>query len=152
MFVIALGADHAGFFLKEDLGRWLTGRGHTILDFGTDSAEAVDYPDYAGLVAEAVGSGRAGRGLLVCGTGLGMAMAANKVQGVRAVACSEPALARASREHNDANVLALGARLLTTEQAMDIVTVWLEAAFAGGRHARRIEKVARLERSHAPAR
>jgi ribose 5-phosphate isomerase B len=152
MTVIAIGADHAGFSMKEDLKAWLTGGGHQVLDFGTHSLDSVDYPDFAGPVAEAVASGAAARGVLVCGTGMGMAMAANKFDGVRAAVCPDPHMARMSREHNDANVLALGARLMDGRRALDILAAWLETPFAGGRHTRRVEKLMALEHAHAPAR
>jgi ribose 5-phosphate isomerase B len=154
MPVIALGADHAGFALKEDLKTWLSARGHDVRDFGTTSLDSVDYPDYAAQVARAVAEGEAQRGVLVCGSGLGMAIAANKVPGVRAVACYDPELARLSREHNDANVLTLGGRFTDKEAALAILAVWLETRFAGGRHARRVEMLTALDerRSDAPAR
>jgi ribose 5-phosphate isomerase B len=137
---IALGADHAGFELKEALKAWLIDRGYQVLDHGTHSPETVDYPDYAAQVAEAVAHQKVERGVLVCGTGIGMAMAANKVAGVRA--------ARMSREHNDANVLTLGGRLMGPEMALDILKMWLETDFAGGRHQRRVDKIGDLERRH----
>jgi len=121
MTVIAIGADHAGYSLKEDLKAWLVGGGHQVLDFGTHSLESVDYPDFAGPVADAVTSGAAAGGVLVCGTGMGMAMAANKLDGVRAAVCLDPLMARMSREHNDANVLALGARLTEGRSAVEIL-------------------------------
>jgi ribose 5-phosphate isomerase B len=152
MTVIALGADHAGLSLKEDLKTWLVEQGYRVLDFGTNSADAVDYPDYAVLVADAVTAGSAARGLLVCGTGIGMAMAANKVPGTRAAACLDAHMARMSREHNDANVLALGARLTDSARAREILEAWLATPFAGGRHARRVEKLAALDQAHAAAR
>jgi len=153
---IALGADHAGFTLKDALKAWLERQGHEVLDLGTHTADSVDYPDYAAAVTEALLEGAAGRGILVCGTGIGMAMAANKAPGVRAASCVDAYTARMAREHNDANVLTLGARILGAEDAIEIVRVWLETAFAGDRHARRIEKVAAIERKehrgHVPAR
>ena len=152
MTVIAIGADHAGYSLKEDLKAWLVGGGHQVLDFGTHSLESVDYPDFAGPVADAVTSGAAARGVLVCGTGMGMAMAANKLDGVRAAVCLDPLMARMSREHNDANVLALGARLTEGRSAVEILQAWLETPFAGGRHVRRVEKLMALEHGHASAR
>jgi ribose 5-phosphate isomerase B len=152
MTPIALGADHAGFALKEGLKSWLTDRGHLVLDCGTFSPEPVDYPDFAGRVAEAVVSGLAGRGVLVCGTGIGMAIAANKVPGIRAAVCADADTARTSREHNDANVLALGARLVGHERALEVVEAWLGAEFSGGRHVRRLEKIAALEHGGAAAR
>lgn len=156
MALIALGADHAGRPLKDVVKAWLSGRGHEIRDFGTHTADSVDYPDYASLVADAVAAGAAERGILVCGTGIGMAIAANKVPGVRAASCADAYTARMAREHNDTNVLALGARLIGNEDALEIVRVWLETVFAGDRHARRVEKLAALERKehrrHVPAR
>jgi ribose 5-phosphate isomerase B len=154
MAVVALGADHAGFPLKEDLKSWLIQQGHRVLDFGTHSGDSVDYPDYASAVGSAVARGEAERGVLVCGTGIGMAIAANKVAGVRAVQCSDTASARISREHNDSNVVTLGARTTAPDAAKGIVEAWLETAFAGGRHARRVEKVAELEKEwpHASTR
>ncbi len=146
---IALGADHAGFHLKEAVKGWLIEQGYQVVDYGTHSAESVDYPDYAAQVAEAVADQKVERGVLVCGTGIGMAIAANKVPGVRAALCSDLYTARTSREHNDANVLALGGRLMGPEMALDILRMWLEADFAGDRHRRRIDKISDLERRHA---
>ncbi|HET7874054.1 MAG TPA: ribose 5-phosphate isomerase B [Methylomirabilota bacterium] len=143
---IALGADHAGFELKESLKSWLIEHGYQVLDLGTHSHDSVDYPDYAAQVAEAVADGKVERGLLICGTGIGMTITANKVPGVRAALCSDLYTARMSREHNDANVLALGGRLMGAEMAEDLLKTWLETDFAGGRHARRVEKIAQLER------
>lgn len=142
---IALGADHAGFELKEHLRAFLAERGHEVEDAGTDSTASTDYPDYAERVARAVASGAAERGLLVCGTGIGMAIAANKVAGVRAANCSDLLSARMSRAHNDANVLALAGRVVTPEVAEEIVGVFLETPFDGGRHRRRLAKIADLE-------
>jgi ribose 5-phosphate isomerase B len=146
IMVIALGADHAGFVLKEALKGWLTGRGHEIVDVGTRGTDPVDYPDYAAAVAAAVAAGHAERGVLVCGSGIGMAIAANKVAGIRAAPCADAEIARLSREHNDTNVLALGARTTATDVATAIVETWLATEFQGGRHARRIEKIAALDR------
>ncbi len=146
---IALGADHAGFLLKERVKRELEAGGHRVQDVGTDSSEAVDYPDYAARVGELVSAGRAERGILVCGSGLGMMLAANKIRGIRAVSAHSVEEARLSREHNDANVLTLGARLLDHDLALTIVEDWLAASFAGGRHQRRVEKIAALERNHS---
>jgi ribose 5-phosphate isomerase B len=145
MTTVALGADHAGWELKEVLKAWLLGGGHQIVDVGTHSTESVDYPDYACEVAAAVAGARADLGVLVCGTGIGMSMTANKIPGVRAALCNDAFSARMSREHNDANVLALGARLVGPEAAVEILRVWLEAEFSGGRHARRLAKIADLE-------
>jgi ribose 5-phosphate isomerase B len=149
---IALGADHAGYELKEALKGWLINHGYHVLDLGTHSTESVDYPDYAALVGESVADQKVERGLLVCGTGIGMAMAANKVPGVRAALCAGRFSARGSREHNDANVLVLGGRLMGAEMATDILHAWLETDFAGGRHARRVDKIADIERRHPEGR
>ncbi len=143
---IALGADHAGFELKEALKGWLIAQGYQVLDYGTHSTDSVDYPDYAAQVALAVADQKVERGVLVCGTGIGMAMTANKVPGVRAALCSDLYTARMSREHNDANVLTLGGRLMGPEMALDILRMWLETDFAGGRHQRRVDKIADVER------
>ena len=140
---IALGADHRGFALKEDLRRWLNEHGEEVTDFGTSTAESVDYPDYAFKVAGAVARRRADRGILVCSTGIGMSIAANKARGVRAALVDSVKLARLSREHNDSNVLCLGADHVSSAAARRIVGVWLRTEFAGGRHARRLAKIAR---------
>jgi len=155
MSAIALGADHAGFPLKEIVKAWLESQGHKVLDVGTHGPDSVDYPDYATAVADTLLDGAAERGILVCGTGIGMAIAANKVPGVRAATCADALTARLAREHNDTNVLALGARIVGHEDAIEIVRVWLETAFAGDRHARRLAKLAAIERKehrwHVPA-
>lgn len=143
---VALGADHRGFGLKEDLKRWLAARGHKVFDLGPASAERVDYPDYAFKVARAVARRRADRGILICSTGIGMSIAANKVRGVRAALADSVRLARLSREHNDANVLCLGADIVSATEAKRIVGVWLRTEFAGGRHARRVRKLGRIGR------
>jgi ribose 5-phosphate isomerase B len=147
MAMIALGADHAGYELKQILKVWLTGCGHLVSDFGTHSRDSVDYPDFAVAVARAVGARAADRGLLVCGSGVGMAIAANKVAGIRAAVAADVVTARLCREHNDTNVLALGARAVEPEAAVAIVNAWLETPFAGGRHARRVEKLDALDGS-----
>ena len=138
---IALGADHAGVALKDDLKRLLDARGLSYTDFGTNSTVAVDYPDYAATVAHEVASGACDRGILVCGSGIGMAIAANKVAGIRAASITDEASARLCREHNDANVIALGARLTAAEEATHLVEIFLDTPFAGGRHQRRIDKI-----------
>ena len=143
---IAVGSDHAGFELKEFLREFLREEGHEVVDKGTYSPGSCDYPDYAVAVAQAVAAGEVDRGILICGTGIGMAIAANKVPGVRAAVCSEPLSARLTREDNDTNVLALGGRLIGPSMAKEIVRVWLETPFAGGRHQRRVDKIRRLER------
>jgi ribose 5-phosphate isomerase B len=141
---IAIGADHAGFALKEKLRAALAAEGHEVIDFGTNSTESCDYPDFAQPVARAVAGGRADRGILVCFTGIGMAMAANKVEGVRAAPAQSEDEVRLTREHNDANVLTLGAKYLDEPGALALVHVFLETQFAGGRHARRVAKIAQL--------
>jgi len=148
---IALGADHAGVALKADVQALLASRGVDIVDMGTVSEESVDYPDYAARVGNAVADGDVNIGILVCGSGLGMAIAANKVPGVRAVPVVDVESTRLSRAHNDANVLALGARVTPAPLAIDIVTTFLDTPFEGGRHQRRIDKIAALEqrRTHA---
>jgi ribose 5-phosphate isomerase B len=142
---IAIGADHAGFRLKEDLKALLGRRGHDVEDLGTGGDVSVDYPDFAVRVARAVAEGRAERGLLVCGTGIGMSMTANKVPGVRAAVCTDDFTARMARAHNDANVLCLGARVLGTGVAESALEAFLATAFEGGRHERRVEKIRALD-------
>lgn len=146
---IALGADHAGVTLKDDLARWLTERGVAFTDFGTHGGASVDYPDFAAAVARAVASGAYDRGLLVCGSGIGMAIAANKVPGIRAAGVTEAESARLSRSHNDANILALGARLTAPALAREIVTTFLDTPFEGGRHQRRVDKLSALDAASA---
>jgi ribose 5-phosphate isomerase B len=142
---VALGADHAGMALRGDVKARLEARGVEIEDFGTLSEESVDYPDYAARVAEAVASGRVDYGVLVCGTGLGMAIAANKIQGIRAVPVVDLESTRLARQHNDANVLALGARVTLRDDLLAIVDTFLDTPFEGGRHQRRIEKITAIE-------
>lgn len=146
---LALGSDHAGLNLKNHMAEWLKAQGYEVEDFGTFTPESMDYPDIAATVARAVASGQHGRGLLICGSGLGVAIAANKIDGIRAVTCTDPISARLSREHNDANVLTMGERLTTPMVAEEIAHVWLNTSFAGGRHGRRIEKIQSLEQKHA---
>ena len=138
---IAIAADHAGFALKERLRQKLAEEGHEVADFGTGSTESCDYPDYAQRVAREVGEGRSDRGILVCSTGIGMAMAANKVTGVRAAPAQCEDEVRLTREHNDANVLTLGARYLDENRAAAMVNLFLATQFTGGRHARRVAKL-----------
>lgn len=139
---IALGCDHAGFGLKKELSELLQSDGHELQDLGCFSEESVDYPDIARAVAEAVANGKCERGILVCGTGIGMCITANKVQGVRAALCSEEYSAKLSIEHNNANVLALGSRVTGSELAKEIVRVWLTASFdPTSRHARRVAMI-----------
>ncbi len=144
---VCLGADHGGYELKENLKHYLLQSGYEVHDVGTDSAASVDYPDFAAAVARAVAGGAAWRGIMIDTVGIGSSMAANKVAGVRAALCYDKATARSSREHNDANLLTLGARMHTVEEAREIVRVWLETEFGGGRHQRRIDKIIALENS-----
>jgi ribose 5-phosphate isomerase B len=138
---VAVGADHAGFALKSKLKEELVRKGYAVLDLGTDSEQSVDYPDYAAAVARAVVDGKASRGVLVCGTGIGMSIAANRLHGIRAavVRCGEEA--QLARAHNDANVLCLGARVTSEYIALRCLDVFLATAFEGGRHARRVAKM-----------
>jgi len=144
--VVALGADHGGYALKEDLKAYLGELGYAVIDCGTGSSEPVDYPDLAYAVARLVADGRAWRGIVVDGAGIGSCMAANKVPGVRAAMCYDHATAVNSREHNDANVLTLGGGLLGRNLARDIVKTWLGTEFGGGRHSRRVDKIMDIER------
>jgi len=143
---VALGADHAGFQLKEAVKRYLASRGVSCEDFGTSSEAPVDYPDFAARVAQAVAAGRFDRGILVCGTGIGMAMAANKIAGIRAAPVHDLESARLGREHNNLNILTLAGRMTPADRACEIVRVFLDTPFAGDRHQRRINKIAALER------
>jgi ribose 5-phosphate isomerase B len=142
---IAIGSDHIGYPLKEEIKKYLAELGYACQDFGTDSAERTDYPLFAEQVTAAISAGQADLGILICGTGVGMSIAANKVRGIRAVVCSEPYSAMLSRQHNNTNVLALGARVIGSELARMIVKAWLEATFEGGRHASRVDMISRLE-------
>jgi ribose 5-phosphate isomerase B len=142
---IAIGADHAGFLLKEHLRRKLEQDGHEVEDFGASSGESCDYPDYALPVARRVAEGTVDRGVLVCSTGIGMAMAANKVGGVRAAPVVRTEDARLTREHNDANIITIGAKHIDEALADELVDVFLKTEFTGGRHARRVAKIARIE-------
>lgn len=147
---LAVGADHAGFALKEALKEALRRQGHEVVDFGTHSPESTDYPDYAARVGDAVRRGEAERGILVCLTGTGMAMAANKIPGIRAALGVTPEWVRLSRAHNDANVLTLSARFTDAATAEQLARVFLETSFDGGRHERRLAKIAALEAGGAP--
>ncbi|MEM8930541.1 MAG: ribose 5-phosphate isomerase B [Acidobacteriota bacterium] len=142
---ITIGADHAGFTLKNHLAEQLRAAGHAVDDVGTDSADSVDYPDYAAQVARAVAVGDAERGVIVCGTGLGVAIAANKVRGVRAVTCHDHFTASMSRQHNDANVVCVGARVIGAGVAEEIVTTFVDTDFEGGRHGRRVDAIHAIE-------
>lgn len=146
--MLAIGSDHGGFLLKEKIKEYLEGQDIVFQDFGTYSAEAVDYPDFAMKVAYAVAEGQCDRGILCCGTGIGVSIAANKVPGIRAALCGDTFSARASRQHNNANILALGERVTGPGLALDIVKVWLSSEFEGGRHENRLQKIAAIECGH----
>jgi ribose 5-phosphate isomerase B len=147
--IVAIGADHGGFELKQQLIGHLRDWGYQVLDLGTGSAEAVDYPDFAEAVGNAVTRGEAWLGIVLDSAGIGSSIAANKVPGVRAALCYDRATARNSREHNDANVLTLGAKLIAPEAAREIVALWLSTPFAGGRHQRRVDKIRGIEERSA---
>ena len=147
---IALAADHGGYELKEAVKQMLDDRAILYLDFGTNSDESCDYPDYAELAARSVSEGNSERGIFCCGSAAGMVIVANKFPGVRAVACHNEWAARMSRLHNDANVLALGGRVVSLEEAERIVAIWLETEFEGGRHSRRLDKISDIEDAFQP--
>jgi len=142
---VALGADHAGFPVKETIREFLQNAGYPVDDLGTWSEESVDYPDYGKAVGECVASQKDVFGIAVCGTGIGISIAANKVRGIRAAVAHDVSTARLAREHNDANVLALGGRVVSGTQAVEMVRIFLNTAFAGGRHSRRVEKITIIE-------
>lgn len=141
----AIGSDHGGYALKQEIMKHLSERGIAYRDYGTYSNESCDYPDYGEAVGRAVASGECERGIVVCGTGIGISIAANKVRGVRCALCGDCFSAQMAREHNDANVLALGARVLGAGLALKIVDTFLDSAFAGGRHERRVAKLMAIE-------
>jgi ribose 5-phosphate isomerase B len=147
---IAIGADHAGFLLKEQLRQSLEKQGHQVFDRGTNSQESCDYPDYAAMVARDVAEARADRGILVCATGVGMSIAANKIPGIRAALGASPQEVELTRRHNDANVLTLGAKFTDAAGAQALADVFLNTEFDGGRHCRRLQKIAALERESTP--
>ena len=142
---IAIGSDHAGFGLKEDVLALLTGTGTEIIDCGTNTTASVDYPDFGEKVARMVSAGEVDRGILICGTGIGMSMVANKFPNVRAALCNDLFCAKMSRLHNDANVLVLGGRIIGKDLAAEIVRTWLNTAFEGERHMRRLQKIKKIE-------
>lgn len=143
---IAFGCDHVGFILKEEILAHLSARGVEVVDKGTWSQERTDYPHYASAVAQAIINGEVESGILICGTGVGISITANKFPGIRAVVCSEPYSAQLSRQHNNTNVLAFGSRVVGLELAKMIVDAWLDAAFEGGRHQTRVEAITAIER------
>ncbi|ECQ9177817.1 ribose 5-phosphate isomerase B [Listeria monocytogenes] len=142
---IAIGNDHVGIELKPVIVAYLQDLGHEVDDFGAFSNERTDYPEYGKKVAESVAAGKSDLGILICGSGVGISIAANKVNGIRAVVCSEPYSAKLSREHNNTNILAFGSRVVGAELAKMIVQNWLDAEFECGRHAKRVEMIARIE-------
>ena len=149
---IAVGSDHAAVTMKDGIAQYLRGAGADVDDVGTAGTDSVDYPDFARLVGDKVAGGQARLGILLCGTGIGVAISANKIPGIRAAVCHDVTTARLAREHNDANVLCIGARTTGATVAMDIVRTFLEAQFEGGRHQRRLDKITELEsRSRAAA-
>lgn len=145
---IALGSDHGGYELKEVIKNHLKQKGLEIKDFGTDSTASCDYPDFAQAVGEAVAAGEYDRGILICGTGIGISIAANKIPGVRCALVSDGFSAKATRQHNDSNILALGGRVIGPGLALEIVDIWIDTQFDGGRHQRRIDKIADLEKKY----
>ncbi|WP_368293397.1 ribose 5-phosphate isomerase B [Dehalobacter sp. TBBPA1] len=142
---IALGADHAGYQLKECIKEFLAEKGHEILDCGTDSDISVDYPEYGFNVGKAVIENKADSGIVVCGTGIGISIAANKVKGIRAALCTDSYMAKMARQHNNANILALGARVIGQGVALDIVETFLTTSFSGWKHARRVDMISGFE-------
>jgi ribose 5-phosphate isomerase B len=142
---IVVGSDHAGFLAKENIKKYLEGAGYLVDDVGTHSEESVDYPDFARAAGERVAAGNDALGIVVCGTGIGVSIAANKVEGIRAALAHDSLTARRAREHNDANVLALGGKIVGDDEAIAIVQEFLAAQFAGGRHQRRIDKITEMD-------
>ncbi len=146
---IAIGNDHVGVELKNHLKAWLEQQGHEVVNFGTDETSSTSYPIYAERVARAVVSGECDRGVLICGTGIGISISANKVSGVRCALCSEPVSAALSRQHNDANIVAMGARMIGPVMAEEIVKTFLTTGFEGGRHSGRVEMIMKLDRGES---
>ena len=142
---IAIGCDHVGYELKKRVIDHLTEKGHEVVDFGTDSTERTDYPIYGEKAANAVASGECDRGIVICGTGIGISISANKVTGIRCVVCSEPYSALLSRQHNDTNMLAFGSRVVGGDLALMIVDAWLSGEYEGGRHAKRVQMISDIE-------
>ncbi len=142
---IGLGNDHAALDMKWEIKKYLEDQGYEVVDYGTDTPESCDYPVYGEKVARAVVAKEVDYGILMCGTGIGISLAANKVKGIRAAVCSEPCSAKLSRQHNNANILAMGARIVGIEEAKMIVDAWLNAEFLGGRHAKRVDMITEIE-------
>lgn len=143
--IIGIGSDHGGFELKEEMKKFMEENGYEVRDFGTDSKESVDYPDFGKVVGEAVVAGEIDKGVVICGTGIGISISANKVKGVRAALCGDVYSARMSREHNNANIIAMGGRVLGVDLAKEILSTFLKSEFQGGRHERRVNKIAEIE-------
>lgn len=146
---IVTGSDHGGLNLKTAIGSYLTGRGLDVTDAGTDSDSSVDYPDFGQKVAEMVSTGHAALGVLICGTGIGMSIVANKIPGIRAALVTDIFMARMAKEHNNANILVLGGRILDEHKACELVGAWLDATFEGGRHQGRLDKIRELEHKYS---
>ena len=146
---IAIGNDHGGVELKRHLVQYLEGKGFEVVNFGSDVTESTDYPIYAERVSKAVVSGECDKGILICGTGIGISISANKIHGVRCALCSEPVSAQLARQHNDANIVAMGARTIGPVMAEEIVDVFLSTEFQGGRHQRRVDKIMMLDRGES---
>lgn len=142
---IGVGSDHGGYNLKKQVKEFLEEKGIEVADYGTNSSDSVDYPDYARMVAEAVVNKEVERGIVICGTGIGISIAANKVKGIRCALCTDTYSARMSREHNNANMLALGERVTGVGLALDIVAAWIETEFLAGRHEKRVNKISDME-------
>jgi ribose 5-phosphate isomerase B len=147
--MLVIGSDHGGLDLKSALAKYLKERKIGVIDAGTASDASVDYPDFGLKVAELVASGKADRGILVCGTGIGMSIAANKVPGIRAALVTDTFMARMAKEHNNANILVLGGRVLDEQQACELVETWLDASFEGGRHQDRLDKITEIEKKYS---
>ncbi len=147
--MIIIGSDHGGLALKTALNSYLNSRDFEVIDAGTTGAESVDYPDFGQKVAETVIAGEAELGILICGTGIGMSIAANKIPGIRAALVTDAFMARMAKEHNNANVLVLGGRVLDEQKACELVGAWLDASFEGGRHQTRLDKITALEKKYA---
>lgn len=145
---LAIASDHGGLHLKKAILQYLQSQNIDLIDLGITEEQSVDYPDYAAEVAQRVSTGMVDAGILVCGTGTGMAITANKFKGVRAAVASDPYTARMSKEHNNANILALGGRVLSEEKGLEVLKAWLEAKFEGERHARRVEKITEIEKKN----
>lgn len=143
---IAIGSDHAGFKMKEEIKEWLLEEGYQVKDFGTDSEDSVDYPDFAEKTSRNVAEGDSELGILICGTGIGMSMSANKVKGIRAARCQDCYSARMARAHNNANILTFGSRVMGIGLAKEVVKTYLESSYSGGRHQRRVDKIDNIEK------